>query len=98
MRTSRKGTGANEGSRTTSVALCITTPSFRGDAQASNPESRDSGFASRPGMTGQIVFRAKMPGSTIPGILALRSFERYFTDTNGTAEPGTIVVGSTPFQ
>src|ERR1700694_3430991 len=22
----------------------------------------------------------------------------YFTDTNGTAEPGTIVVGSTPFQ
>jgi hypothetical protein len=27
-------------------------PSFRGDAKASNPESRDSGFASRPGMTG----------------------------------------------
>src|SRR6202011_1778872 len=22
----------------------------------------------------------------------------HFTDTNGTAEPGTIVVGSTPFQ
>ena len=22
----------------------------------------------------------------------------YFTDTNGTAEPGTIVVGRTPFQ
>jgi len=24
--------------------------------------------------------------------------EPYFTDTNGTAEPGTMVVGSTPFQ
>jgi hypothetical protein len=25
-------------------------------------------------------------------------FVPHFTDTNGTAEPGTIVVGSTPFQ
>jgi hypothetical protein len=24
--------------------------------------------------------------------------ESHFTDTNGTDEPGTIVVGSTPFQ
>src|ERR1035441_8483658 len=25
-------------------------------------------------------------------------FRPYFTETNGTAEPGTIVVGSTPFH
>jgi hypothetical protein len=25
-------------------------------------------------------------------------FEPYLTDTNGTAEPGTMVVGKTPFQ
>jgi hypothetical protein len=28
----------------------------------------------------------------------LRIFAPHFTDTNGTAEPGTIVVGKTPFQ
>ena len=34
---------------------------------------------------------------TIPGTATLQ-VQLYFTDTNGTAEPGTIVVGSTPFQ
>src|ERR1700693_3640856 len=37
-----------------------------------------------------------------PGDLNLRHrsprVSPYFTETNGTAEPGTIVVGSTPFQ
>ena len=27
-----------------------------------------------------------------------RAYARYFSDTNGTDDPGTIVVGSTPFQ
>src|SRR5690349_13687761 len=27
-----------------------------------------------------------------------KKLQFYFTETNGTAEPGTIVVGSTPFQ
>src|SRR5712691_12502448 len=41
---------------------------------------------------------ATMPGLVIPGIIDFHVFENYFNETNGTAEPGTIVVGSTPFQ
>src|SRR5436309_7317533 len=41
-------------------------------------------------MTGQQVLRENARDSSLG--------ERHFTDTNGTAEPGTIVVGSTPFQ
>src|SRR6266851_4095363 len=43
------------------------------------------------------TYRATMPEITISGIFA-RVPELYFTDTNGTDDPGTIVVGSTPFQ
>src|SRR5690349_21653681 len=40
-----------------------------------------------------------MPGIVTPGIAATSVFPIYLLIvTNGTAEPGTIVVGSTPFQ
>jgi hypothetical protein len=40
-----------------------------------------------------------MPG-TRPGMTSFvsRIFEPHLSDTNGTADPGTMVVGKTPFQ
>src|SRR5262249_10606047 len=45
------------------------------------------------------IAKTMMPGIAVPGIIEALSRKGYLLiDTNGTAEPGTIVVGSTPFQ
>src|SRR5258706_2523778 len=39
-----------------------------------------------------------MPEIIIAGTIAQDVFDLHLSDTNGTAEPGTIVVGKTPFH